>query len=125
MPRPMRILFATDFSDASTRAFHEAISMSTAEWRGAHDRSRVPAAEPGLSGGPLSRPLRRVGSPHSRARGSTTAREVLVEAAKERAADLVILGTHGRRGVSRLLTGSVASRVISTASCPVLTVRAA
>jgi len=35
------------------------------------------------------------------------------------------MGTHGRKGVSRFFLGSVASRVISTAPCPVMTVRAA
>ena len=51
--------------------------------------------------------------------------EAIVEAALENNADLVILGTHGRKGVSRFFLGSVASRVISTAPCPVMTVRAA
>jgi nucleotide-binding universal stress UspA family protein len=40
-------------------------------------------------------------------------------------ADLLVLGTHGRTGLSRMLLGSVAARVIATAPCPVLTVRAA
>jgi len=35
------------------------------------------------------------------------------------------VGTHGRKGVSRFFLGSVASRVISTAPCPVMTVNAA
>jgi nucleotide-binding universal stress UspA family protein len=34
-----------------------------------------------------------------------------------------VMGTHGRRGVSRLLMGSVAESVVRTAPCPVLTVR--
>jgi nucleotide-binding universal stress UspA family protein len=37
--------------------------------------------------------------------------------------ELVIMGTHGRGGMSRVLLGSVADRVIRTAPCPVLTVR--
>ena len=36
--------------------------------------------------------------------------------------DLIVMGTHGRRGVAHLLIGSVAERVVRTASCPVLTV---
>ncbi|HEX4934679.1 MAG TPA: universal stress protein, partial [Gemmatimonadaceae bacterium] len=39
-----------------------------------------------------------------------------------RAADLVVLGTHGRSGLERLMLGSVAERVLRIASCPVLTV---
>jgi nucleotide-binding universal stress UspA family protein len=38
--------------------------------------------------------------------------------------DLIIVGTHGRGAVSRLLIGSVAERVVRSAPCPVLTVRA-
>ena len=39
-------------------------------------------------------------------------------------ADLIVIGTHGRRGLSRLLSGSVAENVIRTATRPVLTIRA-
>jgi nucleotide-binding universal stress UspA family protein len=38
--------------------------------------------------------------------------------------DLIVVGTHGRGGMQHLLMGSVAERVVRTASCPVLTVRA-
>lgn len=37
--------------------------------------------------------------------------------------DLIVMGTHGRRGVAHLLLGSVAEHVVRTAGCPVLTVR--
>jgi nucleotide-binding universal stress UspA family protein len=43
--------------------------------------------------------------------------------AKEVGADLVVIGSHGRQGISRALLGSVAERVVRTAPCPVLTVR--
>ena len=46
----------------------------------------------------------------------------IVRAAKKTRVDLVVMGTHGRTGVRRLLMGSVADRVIRTASCPVLIV---
>jgi nucleotide-binding universal stress UspA family protein len=39
-------------------------------------------------------------------------------------ADLIVMGTHGRTGLSHLLLGSVAARVVQHASCPVLTVKA-
>lgn len=38
-------------------------------------------------------------------------------------ADLVLVGTHGRRGVKRMMLGSVAEAVVRSASCPVLVVR--
>ncbi|MGC4084317.1 MAG: universal stress protein [Vicinamibacterales bacterium] len=47
----------------------------------------------------------------------------IVQYAKEMNIDLIILGTHGRGAVAHLLMGSVAERVVRTASCPVLTVR--
>jgi nucleotide-binding universal stress UspA family protein len=42
--------------------------------------------------------------------------------AKEKGVDLIVLGTHGRAGVSKLLIGSVAERIFRQATCPVLTV---
>jgi nucleotide-binding universal stress UspA family protein len=43
--------------------------------------------------------------------------------AKEIDADLIVVGTHGRTGLSHLFLGSVAERVVRAAPCPVLTVR--
>jgi nucleotide-binding universal stress UspA family protein len=53
------------------------------------------------------------------------AADEIVRYATGHGVDLIVLGTHGRTGVSRLLLGSVAERVIRTAPCPVLTVPAA
>jgi nucleotide-binding universal stress UspA family protein len=47
----------------------------------------------------------------------------IVEAANDSQADLIVMGTRGRHAISRLLLGSVAERVVRTATCPVLTVR--
>jgi len=44
-------------------------------------------------------------------------------AATDAKADLVVLGTHGRRGLAHALLGSVAEKVVRSALCPVLTVR--
>jgi universal stress protein A len=49
--------------------------------------------------------------------------DAIVRAAKSKRADLVVLGTHGRTGLTKFLLGSVASRVVATAPCPVLSVR--
>jgi nucleotide-binding universal stress UspA family protein len=47
-----------------------------------------------------------------------------VAAMAERAgADLVVVGTHGRRGLSRLVLGSVAEHIVRLSSCPVMVVR--
>lgn len=51
--------------------------------------------------------------------------EEIVRCASEREVDLIVMGTHGRGGVSHLLLGSVAEKVIRTAPCPVLVIRQA
>ena len=140
-----RILLATDLSPASSAAFDQAVALAKSEGSQlliahAYEESRLAelgyapaeayqewdgalrskcgealqslvalAREQGAEAEPL--PLR--GFPE----------EAIVEAAAARQADLVVMGTHGRRGAARLLLGSVASRVIATAPCPVLTVR--
>jgi nucleotide-binding universal stress UspA family protein len=48
----------------------------------------------------------------------------IVDYAASQDIDLIVMGTHGRRGVAHILLGSVAEHVVRTASCPVLTVRA-
>ena len=50
------------------------------------------------------------------------AEEILLASAQA-GADLIVMGTHGRRGLSHLLLGSVAERVVRTSSIPVLTAR--
>ncbi len=47
----------------------------------------------------------------------------IVRMAQEERADLIVMGTHGRSGLPRLLMGSVAEWVLRQAPCPVLTVR--
>jgi nucleotide-binding universal stress UspA family protein len=58
-------------------------------------------------------PLLRTGDP----------RDLIVQTAADVRAELIVLGTHGRRGVSRALLGSVAENVLRHAHCPVLTIR--
>ena len=49
--------------------------------------------------------------------------DLVVERAKKWRADLIVIGTHGRRGVGRLLLGSDAEQIVRTAAVPVLLVR--
>lgn len=49
--------------------------------------------------------------------------EIIVDEAKEWSADLLVIGTHGRRGFSRLFLGSVAENITRIATIPVLLVR--
>jgi len=50
-------------------------------------------------------------------------RSVLVEAARREKADLLVIGSHGRSGVARLLLGSVAAHIVGHAPCNVLVVK--
>jgi nucleotide-binding universal stress UspA family protein len=54
-----------------------------------------------------------------------TAADEIVRAAEEGGVDLIVIGTHGRTGLKRVLMGSVAEAVMRRATCPVLTLKAA
>jgi nucleotide-binding universal stress UspA family protein len=62
--------------------------------------------------------------PKTRLLQGLTATEI-VRFARDEGDDLIVMGTHGRTGVGRVLFGSVAARVVQTAECPVLTVKRA
>ncbi len=142
-----RILVATDFSEASEPAVAEAIEMareSGAELLVAHAYQHPNVIEAqSVAGGvyeewdrnlrnrveeklrPIVARAQKEGVKAGILVLSGAPYEAIAAAAGENNADLVVMGTHGRKGVARFFLGSVASRVISTAPCPVLTVRAA
>jgi len=64
----------------------------------------------------------RIGSVVAHAAMGAPARAI-VDLAAELDADLIVVGTHGRRGIRRALLGSVAEEVVRTAGCPVFAVR--
>ena len=49
--------------------------------------------------------------------------DAILEYASRNNVDLIVMGTHGRTGLSRLLMGSVAEQIVRKSKCPVLTVR--
>jgi nucleotide-binding universal stress UspA family protein len=49
--------------------------------------------------------------------------ETILAVARQLRADLIVMGTHGRRGFGRLVMGSVAEQVLREATCPVLTLK--
>ncbi|WP_049899118.1 universal stress protein [Halococcus agarilyticus] len=72
----------------------------------------------------LDRAAERVGDvPFERVLVDGTPSAEIVEYAEGEECDLIVMGTHGRGGIDRLLLGSVAERVVRTSSVPVLTVR--
>jgi universal stress protein A len=52
----------------------------------------------------------------------TDRRVKIVEVAEEEKSDLIVITTHGRTGLSHLMMGSVAEKIVRTAPCPVLTI---
>lgn len=50
--------------------------------------------------------------------------QVIVDACRAKGADLIVMGTHGRTGLGKVLIGSVSERVLGKAECPVLVVKA-
>ena len=142
-----RILHPTDFSPASRPAFRRAVALArsqrgqlmvvhvmgppllvaegylTPETLEALLRSQRDAAERQL--GALVKRAKAAGARvfGLLAQSGTTA-EQINRIAHRQHADVIVMGTHGRTGLTRLLLGSVAARVVATASCPVLTVHA-
>jgi nucleotide-binding universal stress UspA family protein len=135
-----RILVATDLSPASEAAVEQAVQIAeetgasldvlyvresntamayaaapeSVYWAYVEDaRRRLQQSVPGADGRKV-RFLVREG----------VADETILDTARDEKADLIVMGTHGRRGVGRLLLGSVAARVVAQATCPVLTIRA-
>ncbi|MDR3176504.1 MAG: universal stress protein [Desulfovibrio sp.] len=51
------------------------------------------------------------------------AAEEILNAAEEHKADIIVMGTHGRKGIDRILFGSVAEKVVKSSPIPVMTVR--
>ena len=127
MLRVRTILYPTDFSSYSNQAYLHAVSIAERHgagltvvyvtspeqsedkdyWRGQLEQIRP--ANPNINFG------------HRFLEGDPATE--IVRYAVEASFDLIVMGTHGRTGLTKLLIGSVASRVIATARCPVVTVR--
>lgn len=119
----MQILVATDFSESAEAALGVA-----AEYARVLD-ARIDLLHVARTAGvDVTRPLKDVAAklgrhvPMTFACGTGDPAEEILRYAACHSIDLIVLGTHGRTGVSRLLLGSVAERVIRGAACPVLVV---
>lgn len=146
MSRIRRILHPTDFSKASSAAYKRAVGMAKsnrAELLLVHVLS---TQVPMLAGGHVSPQVYEAMASSLRAYGQKQLAELvrkakqggarvkglllegvpherIAQAARSRKADLMVVGTHGRSGFAKFFLGSVASRVLAVAPCPVLTVR--
>ncbi len=148
MPRVRRILVASDFSKASGRAFTTALTLAKAnratltilhvivpftpivpeqyintqtwdqidlEARRWSRQQLAKLTEKARKAGIRVVSLLLEGDPAG----------LITRTARSKRADLLVLGTHGRTGLTKFFVGSVAGRVIATATCPVVTVRSA
>ena len=143
MIRMSRIVCPVDFSESSRRALERAAVLAgwyEAELVALHVAPLPPAMfplAPGVSQAALepfdveamTRELRTFTAEVAARRPrlklivrAGAAAPVIPDVARELAADLLVLGTHGRSGFQRLMLGSVAEKVVRRASCPVLTV---
>jgi len=141
-----RILHPSDFSSASRAAFRKAIDMakaSRAELLLLHVVSPVvpmpgdgyvsPEMYDQLSASSRAWAQKRLDSLVAQAKKSRArvkgfilegaASDEIVRFARARRVELIVMGTHGRKGIAKLFVGSVADRVVAAATCPVLTVR--
>jgi nucleotide-binding universal stress UspA family protein len=147
MARIRRILHPSDFSKASGAAFAKAVEL--AKTNGADlvllhvlapplplmagdgyvsprvyedlDKSARAYASSELAG--LVAKAKKAGVRAQAVLRDGIAHEQIVRAARSPVADMIVIGTHGRTGLAKLFLGSVAGRVVSTATCPVMTVR--
>jgi universal stress protein A len=139
-----KIVVPTDFSEVSLKAMDYAIAFArqfAAEVLIVHVLDDVPVAGEdaivslGETGLPKvrERAERRLAEMANAKRAenlkvetalrSGSAPQEIIETAKEHQADLIILATHGRRGIKRFFLGSTTERVVRHACCPVLVVR--
>lgn len=119
------VLFPTDYSETAQRAL--AVARRFADAHGAELHvlyARVPGDDVNCPTDPDSEAW--LGGPAEHVvqveREGDGVAEVILEYAAEASADLIVMGTHGRKGIRRAMLGSVAEKVVRRAHCPVLTV---
>lgn len=142
-----QVLFPTDFSDGAKRAFPQAVFL--ADWHdaelhilnvtGRHEHDYVDMKESfPVPIETLNEWLRRPSQTVSGSNWpdldplpltqtqieSAAPAETIVEYSDEKDIDLIVMGTHGRRGIDRMMFGSVTEEVVRKAPCSVFTVRA-
>jgi nucleotide-binding universal stress UspA family protein len=122
-----RLLVAIDASPCSEPAWREAFSLSR-DWFShllavsvAQKEAELPEVQGILQ--MVKSESDREGIPLDTLLLRGTPGEAIVRAAQDRGIDLLILGTHGRTGLTRLILGSVTEQVIGQARCPVLIVK--
>jgi nucleotide-binding universal stress UspA family protein len=146
----MSILIAADFSERSLRAFGIACSLARLTETRVHvlhviEQTHVVEQTVAFGESDIALPSDPLTNPHREAilvrlrelyapaepidleyhLQDGLATDEIVRVAAEVNADLIVLGTHGRKGLERLLLGSVAETVLRKAACPVMVLRSA
>jgi nucleotide-binding universal stress UspA family protein len=145
MKQIRQILYATDFSTASRKALDTALALARAQnskltilnvlapivtvpeqYLDAVTIDRLQKKAREWSTRELTRLAMR--AKKAGVRASVLLREgdapdQIVRASRSTKSDLIVIGTHGRRGLRKFFLGSVAERVVATSPCPVVTVR--
>jgi nucleotide-binding universal stress UspA family protein len=134
------ILYATDFSDLAANAFHAAFALARAhgarllllyikqEQEHIQGEFGLMPPEPEDTDAELLDRLDKLVPEDSPVQVEPLvvhgmAARAIVRVAKEQRCDLIVLGTHGRKGLGRLFHGNVADNVTRLAPCPVLALR--
>ena len=128
---PKKILFATDLSTRDRGVFQLACQLAE-RWNNSllivhidEDGDARAAVNPRLDPNQELYNMRprdiKIDFEHILGRGDPA--ESILEIERQRNVDLIVLGTHGRKGFERIFSGSVAETVIREAECPVLTMR--
>lgn len=138
---PKTILVPTDFSDCAEQALDYACSLASSIGATVYIVNALGSASPELGLSVTYAMIENVLKGHQDAVEKLAdkrrefvamaapiaklgdARDVILETADAIDADLIIMGTHGRRGISRIVVGSVAEDIARRAACPVLLVR--
>jgi len=148
-PRFRNILVAIDFSACSDAALsygrilartfgatlhvlHVVEAAAARDWLGAgHIAAALPELKTSLEDGRRARLEALITADDRKALGAVSilrsfepAGEAITDQARSNQIDLIVIGTHGRQGLSHLVMGSVAEHVVRSAPCPVLVVRA-
>jgi nucleotide-binding universal stress UspA family protein len=146
MPKLRRIVHPTDFSPSSGPAFKKALELAKADratllllhvlptlpmvgdaYMAATAYDEMLRAHRRQADQQMGRLVKRARAGGVRATGTVldfgTPAERIVAFAKRQRADLIVMGTQGLGVLARALLGSVAQRVVTRASCPVMTVR--
>jgi nucleotide-binding universal stress UspA family protein len=146
MPQVRRIIFASDFSKASGKAFATALTMARAnratltilhvfvpsmpivpeQYINTASLEQIDSRAKQWSQQQLRKLTEKAKKTGGRAIGlllEGDPAQQIARATRSKRADLLVVGTHGRTGLAKFFVGSVAGRLVATVSCPVVTVR--